>query len=598
MGDLKSLLALWRVTCVTVAGDALDPRSVEYVVRRTTSEGIRFLTTSLPLLAKALLPVFQGSAYKPPEGFSLKGPHMPTLLSELFTDILSEDGKLRLDRSEGFLAKRVQQINQICYFAYKLEVKSSQEQERVAYQKWIDANNKCASFTRDRYAGMPGLDKARILVHRLLGGVNPTEILPRHSSGAVAEGSNPRTGYPADRRWQYSAPWGRKLDSYYPQSEYEYVSLNHLVDEVGKDDEWAPQYARLAFVPKDARGPRGICCEHAGSQFIQQGLMTLLQDVISRARIRDLDSPGAPMRHVNVGEYIPLSKQEDMCELAWAGSLGGHLSTLDLEQASDSVPFGLVEYLFPAHWVDAFRAVRADHVVGIDNQHHQLHMAFPMGSSSCFPVESLCFWSICKAAGVAHSKVWAYGDDLIVETADSRRCIKLLELCGFTVNQSKSFVSGPFRESCGKDYLFGENVRPIFLRRMPTQPLGHGPYAAWASLMSFVNQLEERYPSVPVCSVTLRDIVDKWFGRLPVLINSTFAYHRFESRNAHLLKRRWNRDLQRYEYHWFSVRPRREKRVHGWRGVLKALLSNPNEATPTGTIRFDAGITRAWIAEW
>jgi len=66
--------------------------------------------------------------------------------------------------------------------------------------------------------------------------------------------------------------------------------------------------------------------------------------------------------------------------------------------------------------------------------------------------------------GADTSKISVYGDDLIypIEALEDVRAG--LEFFGFTVNKEKSFSTGNFRESCGKDYFFGRNVRPFYLK--------------------------------------------------------------------------------------------------------------------------------------
>jgi len=41
-----------------------------------------------------------------------------------------------------------------------------------------------------------------------------------------------------------------------------------------------------------------------------------------------------------------------------------------------------------------------------------------------------------------------------------------LDLLGFSVNASKSFSEGAFRESCGADWFYGQPVRPVFIRKL------------------------------------------------------------------------------------------------------------------------------------
>jgi len=61
-----------------------------------------------------------------------------------------------------------------------------------------------------------------------------------------------------------------------------------------------------------------------------------------------------------------------------------------------------------------------------------------------------------------------FGDDIICESDKATHVIRLLELLGFTTNASKSFVIGPFRESCGGDYYKGFPVRGVYIKDLGT----------------------------------------------------------------------------------------------------------------------------------
>jgi hypothetical protein len=109
--------------------------------------------------------------------------------------------------------------------------------------------------------------------------------------------------------------------------------------------------------------------------------------------IRDIDYLGYPSRRIRVSDFIPIRDQSGMQELAWAGSLTGSVVTIDLEKASDSVPWDLIRYLFPSQWVAALDAVRSTALYYGDTfRIDKPNMAFPMGSSVCFPIESIVFW--------------------------------------------------------------------------------------------------------------------------------------------------------------------------------------------------------------
>jgi len=74
---------------------------------------------------------------------------------------------------------------------------------------------------------------------------------------------------------------------------------------------------------------------------------------------------------------------------------------------------------------------------------------------------SLCHAAACESNQKPEFKV--YGDDIIVRNGVFTPLLSLLTVCGFRVNPRKTFSTGPFRESCGADWFFGEDVRPIIL---------------------------------------------------------------------------------------------------------------------------------------
>lgn len=587
MGDLKSLIDLWVATATTCSGGTILPKSVEYVTQRTLAEGTTFLTDRLPCLAKALIPVFSGGRYVVPDGFRLSSQYIPRLFFEFFSDILSVEGYLRTDLSERHLASRVEIIHNLCYFAYKLEVPSTEKQELTAKLSWHEANNKCSSYTYDSFGRIPALQQARILIHRILGAINPYDITPTHSNGAVAEGNS----LSAERRWHLPPSWGKKLDQRFPFSDYYFLSNNHLDDDFWYQELSVEQIARFALVPKDSRGPRGICCEPSGSQFVQQGLMDKLNTIISQAVIPDLSFTGLRRKLIKLSDFIPLKDQSAMQDLARAGSITGEVSTIDLKQASDSIPWNLIRYLFPAIWYDALSAVRSD-FLSMDGEVFPVHMAFPMGSSVCFPIECLVFWAIGKAASAPHAPVWVYGDDIIVETDSCLSVMTLLAKCGFSVNQSKSFDHGPFRESCGGDFLFGYPVRAVYLKRFTGKAMSPSTARKWVSMVDFVNRLELKFPANPIATVSPRDVLDQ-ISPIPMNYRAGISYRTRFSRNAVLVKRRWNRNLQREEHFLPYMKTRSKTEVTGWDGVRRSLLCTKGESG-ADRIPFDARLSSSW----
>jgi len=99
-----------------------------------------------------------------------------------------------------------------------------------------------------------------------------------------------------------------------------------------------------------------------------------------------------------------------------------------------------------------------------------------MGNGFTFELETLVFLGLILGLSSDSHKleaglnVFVFGDDIIVPTEISKDVISMLEFFGMAVNKKKSFVDGPFRESCGGDYFLGEDVRPLFLKESPNEP--------------------------------------------------------------------------------------------------------------------------------
>lgn len=211
---------------------------------------------------------------------------------------------------------------------------------------------------------------------------------------------------------------------------------------------------RLSFVPKNAKTFRSVVTEPVLNGLVQLAIGDLL---VGRLKASGLD----------------LKKQERNQALAQLGSLTGELATLDLSSASDLISKELVYHLLPIDWA-SFLALSRTGVVEYRGSQLRLHKFSSMGNGYTFPLESLIFWALASSAtkvacgglfGNNHNdQVGVYGDDIIVPVGAVDLLIRTLTACGFEVNSSKSFWRGPFRESCGKDYLSGIDIRPIYVK--------------------------------------------------------------------------------------------------------------------------------------
>lgn len=233
--------------------------------------------------------------------------------------------------------------------------------------------------------------------------------------------------------------------------------------------------SRLSFVPKNDKISRCICTEPTLNTYFQLGLGAHLERRLSERYGISLDTQQFKNR-----------------DLARLGSITDGLATLDLSGASDSISLRMLRELFPAdfvRWLEAYRCVETQ-VPKLGTV--ELHMVSSMGNGYTFPLQTLIFSSVVVAcarlAGIPLGKsksgnLWGvFGDDIICPGEISRDVIYLLTLLGFTVNDDKSFVEGPFRESCGSDFYLGTDIRGVYLKTLKTQ---NARYAAINQLLRF-----------------------------------------------------------------------------------------------------------------
>lgn len=211
---------------------------------------------------------------------------------------------------------------------------------------------------------------------------------------------------------------------------------------------------RFTTVPKDATKDRGIAIEPSINIFFQLGAGSVIRDRLRRF--------GIDLEH---GQYV---HRRVACE----ASLSGELSTIDLSSASDTVSRNLVKLLLPPSWFEYLDDLRS-HKTLFKGRWFLLEKFSSMGNGFTFELETLIFLAISLAISPDHKagkNVFVYGDDIIVPSASSKDVIAALSFFGMSVNKAKTFLDGPFRESCGGDYFNGVDVRPHYLKKAPNEP--------------------------------------------------------------------------------------------------------------------------------
>lgn len=209
------------------------------------------------------------------------------------------------------------------------------------------------------------------------------------------------------------------------------------------------QGGKFATVPKDALKYRCIETQPTLNIFMQLGLGQLM-----RERIKD--KTGIDLRF----------DQARNSDLAREGSLSGKYCTIDLRNASDTISRGIVRQLLPSNWYHALNLVRTGQIL-FRNEFRPVQRFSSMGNGATFELETLIFYALTRAV-VGKGPIAVYGDDIICKSSSYLIVCSTLEACGFEVNKKKSFATGPFRESCGGDFFLGVNVRPYFLKDIPS----------------------------------------------------------------------------------------------------------------------------------
>lgn len=220
---------------------------------------------------------------------------------------------------------------------------------------------------------------------------------------------------------------------------------------------------RFTTVPKDATKDRGICIEPLGNLWVQLGIGRHLKRRLANVGLKvgktspsDCPIQRLRSRPVQDGQTFHRDTARD-------GSLHGKWATIDLSNASDTVSFELVRWVLPPDWFELLCAARSPMTL-IEGQWHHLEKFSSMGNGFTFELETLVF-SVVLAAGLGltvGADLFVYGDDILLPSEKGRDAIAILQSIGMTPNVGKTFLSGPFRESCGGDFFSGLPVRSYF----------------------------------------------------------------------------------------------------------------------------------------
>jgi len=254
---------------------------------------------------------------------------------------------------------------------------------------------------------------------------------------------------------------------------------------------------RFTTVAKDATKDRGICIEPLGNLWVQLAIGSYWKRRLAQVGIRV--NRADPYSTELADPELPSDGQLLHRQLARDGSLTGKWATIDLSNASDTVAFELVRWVIPPDWFEVLCAARSPYTL-LDKKWVRLDKFSSMGNGFTFELETLLFCCLLAATTGCSigNTLFVYGDDIVIPTEHARDAMAVLTAVGFQPNPKKSYVQGPFRESCGGDYFSGIPVRSYFAKGKFDSPL------EWISMH---NRLLELWPKAKVARRRCIDVL-------------------------------------------------------------------------------------------
>lgn len=486
---MKSLLSLWQKLAEELASwcHTSTTRDYETVAGRFEHEGLSFLTISLTDYGsdfqKALADgsvdhtMFRSFAFH-------RG--LPRFLGGFLDRVF--------DRSSGHLLDNpdpdaIYAIRQLTLMFGKMAMECAPRRVERAIRGYVECEQSVSdvegSLGTKQIAEFHDMSFLlfRDLFATLDREVYDGNVIPKHGPGATADRLRGNAKF-------NQLEWTSRLEEVFPAGDnllpnWRYKNVHDSLTWLEPEHE---RPVRVITVPKTLKTPRIIAIEPTCMQYMQQALLERFVSGLGASSLLD--------------PFLRFTDQVPNQDMARDGSLTGELATLDLSEASDRVSNLLVRTLFDRFpslqkGVDATRSRTAD-VPG--HGVVRLSKFASMGSALCFPIEAIVFLT-CVFLGIQdelrrpltrntirkfHGKVRVYGDDIIVPVEYVVAVVSRLEAYGFKVNKNKSFWSGKFRESCGKDYYDGTDVTVVRVRQ--EFPARQQDAIQVASLVSLRNQ--------------------------------------------------------------------------------------------------------------
>lgn len=586
-GDLKSNVSdylelatlVYKDMVAKCPADVSDYRDLKTIRSRVEDEGLSFLTITLPKFASDLLRGLE-QGFVDSKLFArwkrAKNSVMPAFLQGITSHIFNvETGKVIYNEvspsNGGFpsdFSYYVDAVRQICLTFNKIKMECTPKRQQLALENYIEIENSFSKFSVPTEGMAKFLAVSSLLWDNLFSDFQCTDCTPRHGPGTTAESISGNGKY----RWQR---WHDRLEPYFPlvgnayplgtPIQSEELDMVTIVPETSEDP------VRVVTVPKTLKAPRIIAIEPVCMQYVQQGIREWLY--------AKLESYRFTAGHVNFRD------QKVNQRFAMSSSRTGQFATIDLSDASDRVPRDLALAMFRSNQdlCDSIDACRSTHAELPDGQIiGPLQKFASMGSALCFPVEAMYFYTICvmalldcndlsytfRNAYKVSRKVYVYGDDIVVPSANAEVVLDYLQKYNCKVNLNKTFFSGRFRESCGVEAVDGIDVTPIYIRNPPPENKHQA-----SSIISWIATANLFYKKgLWKTTQFMRNKCEQLVGNIPYLPDNTegLGHISYLGHNVRSIER-WNPLLQRFEVRTLVPKPvRRTDVLEGYGALTKA----------------------------
>jgi hypothetical protein len=543
---------------------------------RHEHEGDSFFTITLADFGKHFIASLEAGIWRPSPSFARKrGNALPAFLQGLL--------RLVFDMSSGRLVSQpsIEAIGGIWRLSQmfpKVEMECTDERRQAAEHKFVkcetDLNTFRPTLWTDRrlFQSVCGVLYSDVLAN-LESKLRSDKLLPKHGRGGTAEGvkGDPKylhSTWPLrlERMFSYAGWMCHNYDAFLSQT-WEKLKFQLKREELP---------AKVVFVPKTLKTPRVIAAEPIHMQYTQQA--------ISSELVRDLENDRM------LRKALHFTDQTVNATLALESSYSREYSTLDLSEASDRVHAALVSDLCAnqPYLRKAIFACRSQRARLPSGKVIPLKKFASMGSALCFPMEAMVFLGLTIVAHLKHdnkhptnehihrylSGIHVYGDDIIIKKEYLGETVRVLETARLVVNRSKTFSNGHFRESCGTDAYYGEEITPVRIRSL--YPTDRSDKDAIASLVSTANQfyMAGMWRTCDYLRSKIEDIV----GKMPYVSpdSSVLGWHSLLGyRTVH----RYNSSLHRFEVKGNCLRSkRRETMLEGYQLLMKYFLNSKKEA--------------------